>query len=95
MLSSHLLTEVEQLCSRICVLNQGRLVFDGAVSAAKDSQNWVRLRVSDFGAALKELRRAGWVTEEQGGWKSPWLRMPAPIRWFRPLSIQRFNSLTL
>ena len=32
LLSSHLLTEVEQLCTRIAVLQQGRKVFEGQVA---------------------------------------------------------------
>src|SRR5262245_29701521 len=67
LLSSHLLTEVEQLCTRICVLNRGRLVFEGAVAATKEGQNWVRLRVSDFAAAVKELRGAGLIADEYDG----------------------------
>jgi ABC-2 type transport system ATP-binding protein len=67
LLSSHLLTEVEQLCTRICVLNRGRLVFEGAVAATKEGQNWVRLRVSDFAGAVKELRGAGLITDEYDG----------------------------
>ena len=67
LLSSHLLTEVEQLCTRICVLNQGRLVFDGAVAAAMETQNWVRLRVSDFVAAIKELRTRKLIVDELDG----------------------------
>src|SRR5690348_16774579 len=34
-LSSHLLSEVEQLCTRIAVMNQGRKVFEGALAEAK------------------------------------------------------------
>jgi ABC-2 type transport system ATP-binding protein len=67
LLSSHLLTEVEQLCTRICVLNRGRLVFEGAVAATKEGQNWVRLRVSDFAAAVKELRGARLIADEYDG----------------------------
>lgn len=32
LLSSHLLTEVEQLCTRIAVLHRGEKVFDGAIA---------------------------------------------------------------
>ena len=67
LLSSHLLTEVEQLCTRICVLNQGRLVFEGTVAGVKQNQDWVRLRVSAFGAAVKALQAAGLITAESNG----------------------------
>ncbi len=55
LLSSHLLTEVEQLCSRIAVLHQGRKVFDGTVSEAKSSQSCLELRVDRFEDAVKKL----------------------------------------
>src|SRR5436309_1295656 len=35
LLSSHFLSEVEQLCTRIAVLNQGRMVFEGPLSSAR------------------------------------------------------------
>src|SRR5262245_12716866 len=67
LLSSHLLTEVEQLCTRICVLNRGRLVFEGAVAATKESQTWIRLQVNDFAAAVKQLRAAHLISDEYDG----------------------------
>ena len=67
LLSSHLLTEVEQLCSRICVLNRGRLVFEGTVATAKQTEHWVRLRASDFEASLKVLRGSSLITSDCNG----------------------------
>ncbi len=40
LLSSHLLNEVEQLCTRIAVMNKGRKVFEGALSAIHSAQAW-------------------------------------------------------
>jgi ABC-2 type transport system ATP-binding protein len=62
LLSSHLLNEVEQLCTRIAVLNRGKKVFDGTVAEATRRQNWVRLRVGDFASAIEQLRRDGLIT---------------------------------
>ena len=67
LLSSHLLNEVEHLCARIAVLNQGRKVFQGALAEAKSRREWVRLRTSDFAAAVAELRRTGLVTDHLDG----------------------------
>jgi ABC-2 type transport system ATP-binding protein len=61
LLSSHLLHEVEQLCTRIAVLRQGRLVYEGALPLANGSQGWVRLRTDDFPKAEARLREAGLV----------------------------------
>lgn len=63
LLSSHLLTEVEQLCSRIAVLHQGRKVFDGTVSEAKSSQNWLELRVDRFEEAVRRLRELALISD--------------------------------
>src|SRR5204862_2014801 len=62
LLSSHLLTEVEQLCSRIAVLNQGRKVFEGRVTDVKGEQNKVALQTPDFTAATALLRERGLIT---------------------------------
>lgn len=67
LLSSHLLHEVEQLCTRIAVLNQGRMVFEGSLSATRRRAQWVRLKVGDFGSALKALRQAQLVSDERDG----------------------------
>jgi ABC-2 type transport system ATP-binding protein len=67
LLSSHFLNEVEQLCSRIAVLNQGRMVFEGSLAATKQRENWVRLKVGDFGSATRQLREAGFITDERDG----------------------------
>jgi ABC-2 type transport system ATP-binding protein len=63
LLSSHLLTEVEQLCSRIAIMNQGRKVFEGTLAETRQAQRWVRLRVADFSRAAKILCDAQLVTE--------------------------------
>src|SRR2546426_11396157 len=57
LLSSHYLNEVEQLCTRIAVLNQGRMVFEGPLSSARQRERWVRLKVKDFAAATQQLRQ--------------------------------------
>ena len=67
LLSSHLLHEVEQLCSRIAVLNRGRLVFEGKLSDAKQRVQWLRLKVGDFPLASKLLRQAQMITEDSDG----------------------------
>jgi ABC-2 type transport system ATP-binding protein len=67
LLSSHLLGEVEQLCTRIAVLNQGRLVFEGALAEAKCARQWVRLRTGDFALAAKSLRAAGLIVDDREG----------------------------
>ncbi|HEX4644875.1 MAG TPA: ABC transporter ATP-binding protein [Verrucomicrobiae bacterium] len=67
LLSSHLLNEVEQLCTRIAVLNKGRKVFEGTVADAIAPQTWVRLRTDDFSRAVKNLSLAGLIAEDREG----------------------------
>jgi ABC-2 type transport system ATP-binding protein len=67
LLSSHFLSEVEQICTRIAVLNQGRMVFEGTLAETKRREQWVRIKVGDFAAAVAELRKAGLITEQKDG----------------------------
>ena len=63
LLSSHLLNEVEQLCTRIAVVNQGRKVFEGTLAEAKQTKQWVRLKVSDFARATAALLAEKLITD--------------------------------
>ena len=65
LLSSHFLNEVEQLCTRIAVLNRGRMVFEGSLAETKQREAWIRLKTADFGLAVKELRLAQLITHER------------------------------
>jgi len=67
LLSSHFLSEVEQLCTRIAVLNQGRMVFEGTLAETKQREQLVRLKVGDFAAAIKELREAQLIQDQRDG----------------------------
>lgn len=63
LLSSHLLNEVEQLCTHIAVMNKGRKVFEGPMSATHEARKWTLLRVNDFTAAAKILQDAKLIVE--------------------------------
>jgi ABC-2 type transport system ATP-binding protein len=65
--SSHLLNEVEQLCTRIAVLSQGRKVFEGTVADARSSDIWVRLKTNDFLRATQTLLEAKLILEQRDG----------------------------
>ncbi len=66
-LSSHLLNEVEQLCTRIAVLKQGRKLFEGTLAEAKSRRSLVRLRTDDFPSAARLLRDAGLIADSRDG----------------------------
>ena len=63
LLSSHLLNEVEQLCTRIAVVNQGRKVFEGTLADAKQTKHWVRLQTGDFAKATAALLAEKLITD--------------------------------
>ena len=67
LLSSHLLSEVEQLCTRIAVMNQGRKVFEGSLAEVRAARGWVRLETGDFAAATQLLRAGGLILSEREG----------------------------
>lgn len=67
LLSSHFLSEVEQICTRIAVLNQGRMVFEGTLAETKRREQWVRIKVGDFAAAVAELRKHGLISGDKDG----------------------------
>ena len=67
LLSSHLLGEVEQLCTRIAVLNQGSKVFEGRVADVTAGRGRLMLRTPDFAAATALLRARGIITGTADG----------------------------
>jgi ABC-2 type transport system ATP-binding protein len=62
LLSSHLLNEVEQLCTRIAILQNGRKVFEGSVAEVKTAQSRVALKTQDFAVAARLLLERGLIT---------------------------------
>jgi ABC-2 type transport system ATP-binding protein len=62
LLSSHLLNEVEQLCTRIAVLQKGKKVFEGNVADVKSARGKIALRTGDFAKATRLLLERGLIT---------------------------------
>jgi ABC-2 type transport system ATP-binding protein len=59
-LSSHLLSEVEQVCTHVAVMRSGRLVTSGTLEALRaESAPRVRVHTPDAEAAASTLRRLG------------------------------------
>lgn len=68
LLASHLLVEVEQLCDRVAILHQGRLVFCGRW---QQEQNLWRLDLDDWGKALAIWPLFGITTPASGSLTLP------------------------
>jgi len=67
-LNSHLLNEVEQVCDRVAVIDQGRVIAIGTLDELRGEQHAVRLRLGGLtGSAAALLRRFGTVDTE-GDW---------------------------
>jgi ABC-2 type transport system ATP-binding protein len=62
LLSSHLLNEVEQLCTRIAILQQGKKVYEGTVAEVKTAPGRVALKTPNFTGATQLLRERGLIT---------------------------------
>ena len=67
-LSSHLLTEVEQVATHVGMLSQGELVFQGSIEELKRlRESRVRIGVSDLESAVALLSRHGWDARREDG----------------------------
>ena len=62
LLSSHLLSEVEQVADRVGVLSQGKLIAEGSVDELRrrlQAERWIELEVNDPEAATAVIRGLG------------------------------------
>src|SRR5579875_2508400 len=65
-LNSHLLTEVEQVCDRVAVIDKGRVIALGTMDDLRGGRNVVRLRLTDLdGRVESALRCFGEVDVEE------------------------------
>lgn len=66
-LSSHLLHEVEQTCTRIGVIDKGKLIASGAVADLLRGKNVHRAGVDRVDTARGVLERTGWAQVKSAG----------------------------
>jgi ABC-2 type transport system ATP-binding protein len=77
-LNSHLLTEVEQVCDRVAVVDHGRVIATGTLDELLKGEGAVRVRVTGLdGARHSALAHFGRLAEE-GEWLT--IRGLAPDR---------------
>ena len=67
LLSSHLLTEIEQLCNRVGIIHEGRLLYEGGPEALVAPTSLYKVRVDDLSGAFELLAREPGVTVSQNG----------------------------
>jgi lantibiotic transport system ATP-binding protein len=67
LLSSHLLTEVEQLCNRVGIIHEGRLLYEGGPEALVAPTSRYKVRVDNLPAATELLTSEPDVMVSQNG----------------------------
>jgi len=61
LISSHVLHEIEQMCDRIVILNNGRIVVQGRVATLLGVQNKIEIRIERAGEAQAILTPVPWI----------------------------------
>ena len=60
-LSSHLLFEVEQVCSRVAIIKKGEVIAQGVVSELLQRGQRLQIGVSDATRAVETLKKVDWI----------------------------------
>jgi len=60
-LSSHLLSEVEKVCSHVALINRGRILATGSVEELLGRTKAIWLKVSDADGAVRLLESVEWI----------------------------------
>src|SRR6476469_11204084 len=67
LLSSHLLTEIEQLCNRVGIIHEGRLLYEGGPEALVAPTSLYKVRVDNLSRAFELLTRESGVAVIRNG----------------------------
>jgi ABC-2 type transport system ATP-binding protein len=86
LLSSHLLTEIEQLCNRVGIINEGSLLYEGGPEGLIAPTTQYKVRVDDLSGAFDLLTKEPRVMVSRNG--SSFLRVEADAE-----SISAVNAL--
>ncbi|GAA3371955.1 ATP-binding cassette domain-containing protein [Streptomyces sannanensis] len=76
LLTTHDLTDIEQLCERVMVIDHGRLVYDGALTGLHEAGESERMLVVDLERELPPIRLDGARAVKVEGPRQ-WLAFPA------------------
>ncbi len=66
LLNSHLLPEVEQVCGRVAIIRQGKLVFEGACKSLSEGDPRYEIEVNDWKRAAKIIELGGGQVVSEG-----------------------------
>jgi ABC-type multidrug transport system ATPase subunit len=67
LLSSHLLVEIEQLCNRVGIIHEGRLLYEGEPGALVAPTTRFKLKVDQMAVAFQLLEKDPTITVSQNG----------------------------
>ena len=56
-ISTHLLTEVDRMCTDVAILNQGKLIISGNLRQLTNKKRFYRLEVNDSNTVLNDLKK--------------------------------------
>jgi ABC-2 type transport system ATP-binding protein len=66
-LSSHLLTEIEQVCNRVGIIHEGHLLYEGGPEALVTPSSVYKVRVDDLSGAFELLTKEPGVKVSRNG----------------------------
>jgi ABC-2 type transport system ATP-binding protein len=72
---SHLLYEVEQICSRVAIIRRGKVLAEGKIAELLHPSKYVEVVVSEISRASEILRSVDWIVNLQAGEKSMTLQL--------------------
>jgi ABC-type multidrug transport system ATPase subunit len=75
MLSSHLLYEVERICNVVAIINEGRLVYQGAIDGLVNEERLVRIKAEPLEDAYRLLVGTPELSVQPNGSNSIYVRM--------------------
>ena len=67
-LNSHLLSEVEQVCDRVAVVDHGRVIATGTMAQILGKDSAVRVRATGLAATAREALRSYGQLEDESEW---------------------------
>jgi len=73
LLTTHDLSDVEKLCERVMIIDQGRLLYDGTLSILRDRFGGKRQLIVDFAEYYPDVQVEGAVLSEREGRQATYL----------------------
>ncbi len=77
LLSSHLLHEVEHVCNAVAIIDEGRLLYQGAIESLIAKEKLVKITVQPLETAYQLLSRDSTLSISRNGSESLYLRGPS------------------